>query len=310
MTDIFLGFDTSNYTTSAAIFGSGIIKSERKILDVKKGERGLRQSDALFAHVKNLPPLYRALMENTPKTIAAVGVSTRPRNVEGSYMPVFLAGSGFAHVAADTLGVPVFEFSHQDGHIMAGIVSGSHSELLEKPFLSVHLSGGTTEVLKSRYNGFCFDNEIIGGTKDISAGQLIDRVGVLLGMKFPCGRELEEKALCAEGRLKMKTSVSGGYVNFSGAETALSRLIKANPAEEICLAVLEHVGTALSKMLSELARASGIKDILIVGGVASDKIIKNILTEQVSARLFFAAPEYSADNAVGIAALAEKGYRK
>lgn len=307
--NIFLGFDTSNYTTSAALFGNGAIKSNRKILEVKKGARGLRQSDALFAHIKNLPNIYSELLENIQtKDIAAVGVSTKPRNAEGSYMPVFLAGKAFAYAAAESMGVPLYEFSHQDGHIMAGIVSGGHYELLEKTFLSVHLSGGTTEVLKSSYNKFCFNNEIVGGTKDISAGQLIDRIGVLLGMKFPCGKELEKYALNAAGKVKIKTSVTKGYVNFSGAETALARIINENDSEEICFAVLEHVGNALAKMLSNITESYGIEDILIVGGVASDKIIKDILINRVKARLYFASPEYSTDNAVGIAALAEKGY--
>jgi len=305
---ICLGFDTSNYTTSVAATEGSLVVSERKILDVKEGQRGLRQSDALFVHVKALPELYSRLMEKiNPERVSAVGVSTKPRNVEGSYMPVFPAGEGYARVVADTLGVPLMEFSHQDGHIMAGILSGRCEDLLEREFLSVHLSGGTTEVLKSRYNGYGFENEIVGGTKDISAGQLIDRIGVKLGLKFPCGRELEKMAVGAEGILKSKISVTDGYVNFSGAETAILKLAEENPPKEIAYTVLCNVGQALCKMLNNTVAKTGLRDILIVGGVASNTIIRKMLTTNVCADIYFATPEYSTDNAVGIAALAEKG---
>lgn len=302
---IFLGFDTSNYTTSVAGIDNGNIISKRKILEVKKGERGLRQSDALFQHIKNLPDLYRELSkEINLNEVEAVGVSVAPRNCEGSYMPVFLGGMGYAKVVADTLGVPLFEFSHQDGHIMAGILSCGNNELLKRPFLSLHLSGGTTELLKSRYNGHSFENEIIGGTKDISAGQLIDRVGVLLGLSFPCGAELEKLASPTE--LKFKTSVSGSYLNFSGAETMIMRETGNHENYEIAYATLSHVAEAISKILNNALKENNIKDILIVGGVSSNKLIREYLDKNVDGRIFYASRELSTDNAVGIAALVKE----
>ena len=259
-------------------------------------------------HIKALPDLYGELSKNIDiNRVSAVGVSTKPRNMEGSYMPVFLAGEGYARVVADTLGVPLMRFSHQDGHIMAGILSGNCSELLDCDFMSVHLSGGTTEILKSRYNGLSFDNEIIGGTKDISAGQLIDRTGVTLGLKFPCGRELEQMAKESLGKIKVKTSVSDGYVNFSGAETTILRMASENSPADVAYAALNNVGEALCKMLNNSVRLTGIKKILLAGGVASNAMLREMLNNAVSADLYFATPEFSTDNAVGVAALAEKG---
>ena len=308
---IYLGFDTSNYTTSVASCGDGGINSKRKILEVKKGERGLRQSDALFAHVKALPDLFRMLSSEIDMSdVRGIGISTKPRNVEGSYMPVFLAGQGYAQVVAATLGVDVYEFSHQDGHIMAGIISGKAQELLDGEFLSVHLSGGTTEILKSRYNGYNFDNDIIGGTKDISAGQLIDRTGVLIGLDFPCGKELEKLSEMAENKLRLKISVDGGYLNFSGAETALIKLVSQNTHADIAYAVLFHVADTLARVLNNSIFQTGIERILVVGGVASNKLIRTFLDENVRGRLYYAEPEYSTDNAVGVAALAAKGGEK
>lgn len=305
---IYLGFDTSNYTTSVSAVGDGFVKNERKILDVPEGKRGVRQSDAVFTHMKMLPQLYERIVDTVDLSeVAAVGVSTQPRRVEGSYMPVFLAGVGYAKVVSKTLNVPMFEFSHQDGHIMAGAMKSE--ELLKSEFLSVHLSGGTTEILKSRYNGDFFENEIVGGTKDISAGQLIDRIGVKLGLRFPCGRELEKLALKAERKISQKISVSEGYVNFSGAETAFLKNADKFSEEEIAFAVIMHVAEALCKMLNNVIKTSGIKNVLIVGGVASNTVIREYLCQNVCGVLKFASAELSSDNAVGIALLAKKKMR-
>ena len=298
-----LGFDTSNYTASAAWTNGKTDKSERQLLPVKEGERGIRQSDGLFHHVKILPDLFECL-DIDMKNVTAVGVSTRPRNVEGSYMPVFLAGHGFARMAAKTLGVPLYEFSHQDGHIMAGIYSCGAYELLEKPFLSVHLSGGTTEILRTEYDGLGFENEIIGGTKDISAGQFIDRVGVRMGMRFPAGKELEQLALSSSVGAKLPISTDDTMVSFSGVETKSAQIADKTKKEELALGVLECVRDTLTKAINNAIKLTSVRDILIVGGVASNSIIRKGFTEKLKGSVYFAKPEYSTDNAVGIAYLA------
>ena len=187
-----LGLDTSNYTTSVAVFDGSNGWNEGRLLDVRPGELGLRQSDALFQHVKRLPSLFEKLKEQgLLSDIRAVGASTRPRAVEGSYMPCFLAGTSQGQCLADTLGVPFFAHSHQQGHLAAAAWSAGHMELLDRPFLAWHLSGGTTELLKVEPDGYTVQAEIVGGTQDISAGQLIDRTGVLLGLQFPAGKALD-----------------------------------------------------------------------------------------------------------------------
>lgn len=303
---IYLGIDTSNYTASVAALDGGRLISKRRLLPVKAGERGIRQSDGVFHHVKILPELFWELAgETDTKNIAAVGVSTRPRNVEGSYMPVFLAGEGYARVIAGTLGVPLYCFSHQDGHIMAGIYSGGFYELFEEEFLSVHLSGGTTEILKSRFNGVNFENEIIGGTKDISAGQFIDRVGVRLALPFPAGKPLEELSKSANAALKLPVSVDGTYMSFSGIETKASRMADECDRAELALGVLSAVRDTLVKALNNASADTGIKKVLLVGGVASNGLIREGLTSGFNGETFFASRELSTDNAAGIAKLTE-----
>lgn len=300
-----LGFDTSNYTASTAWTDGMADKNIRQLLYVKEGERGIRQSDGVFQHMKLIPELFERLSAQIDMNyVKAVGVSTRPRTVEGSYMPVFLAGMGYARVVSNALGVPLYEFSHQDGHVMAGIYSCGCFELLEKDFLSVHLSGGTTEILKSRYEGRNFVHEIIGGTKDISAGQFIDRVGVKMGMQFPAGKALEQLALSADRAEKLPVSVDGTYMSFSGVETKASRMADECEKAPLALGVLETVRDTLIKSINNAIKETNTHNILVVGGVASNGIIRKGLTEQLDGEVHFAKAEYSTDNAVGIAYLA------
>ena len=300
-----LGFDTSNYTTSTAWTDGRADKNIRQLLYVKEGERGIRQSDGVFQHMKLMPQLFERLSAQIDMNdVRAVGVSARPRTVEGSYMPVFLAGMGYARVVSSALGVPLYEFSHQDGHVMAGIYSCGCFELLEKDFLSVHLSGGTTEILKSLYEGRNFVHEIIGGTKDISAGQFIDRVGVKMGMQFPAGKALEQLALSADRAEKLPVSVDETYMSFSGVETKASRMADECEKAPLALGVLKTVRDTLIKSINNAIKETNTHNILVVGGVASNGIIRQGLTERLDGDVHFAKAEYSTDNAVGIAYLA------
>lgn len=302
----FIGFDTSNYTTSISVYNGMDFTSSRKLLEVKHGERGLRQSDALFQHVKQLPKVMDRL--GALGEISAVGVSTRPRSVDGSYMPVFLAGVSFAKTAAAVLGVPLYEFSHQDGHIMAGIYSCNAYELLAESFLSVHISGGTTELLLTEYNGHSFDVKIVGGTKDISAGQVIDRVGVRMGLEFPCGKRLDQLYYEASDAPALPVSCKEGFFNFSGLETK-TESISASSAE-LAKGVIDAILETLVRAISFCIKRYDINRVLLVGGVASNSVLRKRLPERLDAETYFASTEMSSDNACGIAALAARAYKR
>lgn len=260
----------------------------------------------MFLHIKQLPELYKELTEKTDiRKARAVGVSVRPRNVDGSYMPVFTAGEAFAKVIADTLGAPLYTYSHQDGHIMAAVMSSERYDLLETRFLAVHLSGGTTEILTAEYDGHSFSQEIVGGTKDISAGQLIDRVGVAMGLSFPCGGELEEMADAAESMVKLPISTDGAYMNFSGTETKAIRMADTADRAELAKGVIDTIARTLAKTIGFAAERAGLCDVLLAGGVASNRYIKEFLKNNINANIYFAEPSLSADNAVGIAKLTQ-----
>ena len=310
MTDrkIILGIDTSNYTTSLALlYDDGeLIANIKKPLPVKTGERGLRQSDALFAHIKNIPLVMEEMRYCLGgRSIAAVGVSTRPRSVEGSYMPCFLAGLSIADSIGSALSVPVYSFSHQCGHIMAAIYSSGNDEFLSgKEFCAFHVSGGTTEMLKVKFNGKAFDTELVGGTADLNAGQAIDRIGVYIGLPFPAGPAMEMLALSNKEKITYKKpKIADMKVNLSGVENMAIKMFDATGNKELTSAfVLDYIASALELLADKYKEINGETNYLFAGGVMSNSIIKQRLNEKFSAS--FAEPAFSADNAVGIAALA------
>ena len=223
----FFGIDTSNYRTSAALFDSETMqwKNSGRLLEVPEGRIGLRQSDALFQHVLHLPARIDALEAGFGKNLRAIAASTRPRAVEGSYMPCFLAGAGQARSMAHALDVPFYEVSHQQGHLAAAALSANALDLLRQPFLAWHLSGGTTELLHVKPEGKLFSAEIIGGTDDLAAGQLIDRAGNLLHLPFPSGAQLEQLAnQCEEPEKPFRPKVMDFHFSLSGAQNKIEQL--------------------------------------------------------------------------------------
>ncbi len=308
----FVGIDTSNYTTSAAICTAEgrIVANFKAPLPVRSGECGLRQSDAVFAHVKNLPHLMDLLRDALfDYTVCAVGCSTRPREEADSYMPCFLAGKAAAHTFAAPLQIPVCEFSHQDGHIMAAAYSSGASEkLLQAPFAAFHVSGGTTEVLYviPREDGFSV--KIIGETADLNAGQAIDRVGVMMGLQFPCGKEMESLAAKYVGKLpRPHVCVRDGNCNLSGLQNLAEKLWKEtqDPAA-VSAYVFSFIGETLRCMTENVDLQFSNIPIVYAGGVMSNRGLQKLLG--VRSNTYFAEPQFSADNAAGIALLCRKHF--
>lgn len=301
---VFLGIDTSNYTTSAAIFDTenGMIHS-KKLLPVKSGECGLRQSDAVFHHVQQLPEVIEQIFAEYKGKIDAIGVSSKPRDVEGSYMPCFTVGLSTAKILSEVMNVPIYTFSHQSGHIAAALFSAKKYELFNKKFLAFHVSGGTTEaVLVTPDKEKVFSTELIAKTLDLNAGQVIDRTGVMLGLSFPCGREIEKLALKNTEKVTAKATLKGFDCCLSGVENICRRMYEAGETKEkISATCLLYVEKALDEMCSRLINKFGKIPVLFAGGVVSNSIIKAHLSTKYNA--YFAQPEFSADNAAGIAFL-------
>ena len=298
-----IGIDTSNYTTSIAFFDGMEGENCSRLLPVRQGELGLRQSDAVFAHIKSLPELSGRLFSHVdPTSITAVGVSTRPRAVEGSYMPCFMVGYSHGKMLSDCLGVPLIEVSHQQGHVAASLWSADHLELMDQPHLAWHLSGGTTELLLVEPEGKNVRCTRIGGTTDISAGQLIDRTGQLLELPFPSGKHLD--ALSKEATLKEAFQVKCANMEFSlsGVQNKVQQFHASHgiPAETAGYA-LRCVAKAVYRATEQALKAYPGLRVVFSGGVASNSMLREVIAPLDPV---FSQPQFSTDNAMGVAVLA------
>ena len=296
-----IGFDTSNYTTSIAYFDGKSGTNCSKLLPVKEGALGLRQSDAVFHHTQSLPELSGRLFSGLDMgKITAVGVSTRPRAVEGSYMPCFTVGYSHGKLLADALGVPLYTFSHQQGHIAASLWSAGRLDLMQEPHLAWHLSGGTTELLYVTPDGKNVSCEKIGGTSDISAGQLIDRAGQLLGLPFPAGRHLDSLSASCDAREHFRVKCPDLTFSLSGVQNKVNLYFKTHSLEQTASYAIHSVAYAvLTATENALNKYPGLP-VVFSGGVASNSVLRRIV-EPIGP--IFCEPKYSADNAMGIAVL-------
>lgn len=349
----YLGIDTSNYKTSVAVVDDegNVISDCRKFLEVKKGERGIRQSEALFQHVNNLPGVIKEAVAaltadnhvnrtealNTESetgsfelkkvkrdfNIKAVAVSSRPRPLKGSYMPAFLAGVSVGKSVATAMGIPVYEFSHQEGHV-AAVKRGLRLENPER-FIAFHFSGGTTEAVMvtnpaSRegedVNRNVTTYEIVGGSRDISYGQLLDRIGVAVGFRFPCGEEMD-KIACAEATRGIKIpkiKCKDGYINLSGQEAHCLRRLKENGdlrpenVNGLIFALFEEITSSMSEITEYLAKKYDVRDFIYAGGVSSSSFVRKKLKCDGNCNIHFGEPELATDNAVGTALLGRERY--
>ena len=309
----FLGIDTSNYTTSAALYfpDNGQIIQKKMLLPVKPGEKGLRQSDAVFHHTVQLPKIIGELFSEADKPeVCGIGVSEKPRNAEGSYMPCFLCGTGLAESLSVVMNIPVYRTSHQTGHILAALFSAGRFDLIGKKFIAFHVSGGTTDCLLCEPDAESIIRITeLSSSLDLKAGQAVDRCGVMLGLRFPCGAELEKLAEKSKRTYKIKSKLRDGCCSLSGVENKCAKMLEnGEPAEDIARFCLESVLSAIEAMTEYELLKNPCEDVVYAGGVMSNKIIRNRLECRFNAS--FAAPEFSCDNAAGTAvyaALSVKG---
>lgn len=322
---MFLGIDTSCYTTSLAVVdeNGNLVEDKRIVLPVAQGQKGLQQSTALFYHLENLPLLLEQICKNVKgRELRAIAASQKPCPREDSYMPVFRAGFTLGQNLAAVLDIPLIKSTHQEGHLAAGLWS-ARADLAS--FLALHLSGGTTELLlveRKNNKPLRYEVQVIGRALDIPAGQLVDRVGVAMGLPFPAGPALEQVAAQQDEKssgenkpeqLIIPSAVKGYDMSFSGAETQAKKYLseKCFP-QEIARAVEKCIATTLEKVTRKAVKETGIKDVLVVGGVASNNYIRRRLQRRlehraVGARLYFPEGCYSRDNAVGISVIARSG---
>ncbi len=310
-----LGLDTSAYTTSLALVDQdeNLIYERRIPIPVKEGQLGLRQSEAVFAHIRNVPLLWSEWRtESKPDQIRAVSVSDRPRPLEHSYMPVFKVGESFGLFLAQTMGLDYFYSSHQEGHIMAGLWSAAAGNGL---YLVVQASGGTTEILSAEeVESGWLRTAFIGGTADLNAGQFIDRIGSGMNLPFPAGPHLESLACKSAGKLpRLPQAVKGVEISFSGPASEAERLLKRGcPPENLARAVEICIADSFNLAVSGAWNdTQGYTGLLVVGGVSANSFIRNRISSFFKGKaVYFAERRHGGDNAVGQAVTACRRLRQ
>lgn len=302
----YLGIDTSNYTTSCAVYkeGEGIVVSKKQLLPVAENARGLRQSDAVFHHSRNLPDMLQEVLSEFPPP-DAVSASYAPRDVYQSYMPCFTVGTGYSKAIASALKIPRYEFSHQAGHIAAAVYSADVPELIGREFIAFHFSGGTTDALlvePDRDRVFRIKN--VFTSLDLKAGQAVDRVGVMLGLSFPAGAQLERLAKQSEKRYNVKLFFRDGNVSLSGIENKCADMLSKGADKcDTARYCIDAIRCCAYDMCVNMRRSFGSLPVLYAGGVMSDSIIRDDILSRTG-DCYFAKPEFSADNGAGTAYLA------
>lgn len=307
----YLGIDTSCYTTSVAVIGEdgSLLSEARQILSVKPGRCGLQQSEMVFQHTRNLPLLMEKALQSDDIEICGVGVSGCPRPIADSYMPAFLAGVSAAKSIAAVSKIPLYTISHQENHMEAGMWSAGGPKA--ERFLMLHASGGTTDMLLAQKEADGrYLLEQIGGSMDLHAGQFIDRVGVALGLQFPTGPELEKLAETADYMTELPVSVRKLQVSLSGPATAALRKLQTGEDKAALARGVEYaLAETFARMLRNGAAAYDAADVLLVGGVASNKFIRAHVEEKLqkrNIRLWVPEARFSCDNASGCAAYARR----
>jgi N6-L-threonylcarbamoyladenine synthase len=309
MTKYYIGIDTSAYTTSLAVIDewNNIVLDMRKVLEVKEGKKGLRQQEAVFQHINNLPILIESMTNKIDVfDIVTISCSNKPRNIKDSYMPVFMVGKGQAFILSKVLGTKYKEFSHQEGHIGAGMMNGNLKD--EVKFISLHISGGTTELLLVENHKDNLKVEIIGGSLDLSVGQLIDRVGVQLGLSFPCGKKMDEMSQLGNAlNLNVPINIKDDtWFNLSGMENYFKDLIKHYPyrSEDVFATLFNTIAFFIYKIIINSCIQYDIDNVLITGGVASNKFLRQYLKDKLNKEkisTYFPKMELCTDNGIGVA---------
>lgn len=309
MTEYVLGIDTSAYTTSIALVDAKtyeIAADKRRVLSVPLGQKGLRQQDAVFQHLKNFQELYSEINAEM-KNISTVAVSSRPRNVDGSYMPVFTVGQNYGKIIAKTLNCSYIEYSHQENHIAASLIE-QYKEINDN-ILAIHISGGTTEFLSAKKAQKGYSSEIVGGSKDITFGQLIDRMGTAMEFPFPCGIHMEKLIanIPLADNLKLPAIKGDAFINLSGMENYFNNLYLLNKysKEAIIFSLFKYIADCILHIIKKIQFDYEFKTIIITGGVASNNIIRDFVLKQLNEefKVIFPSNENSSDNAVGLAYL-------
>jgi len=310
----YLGIDTSSCATSAAVYDStsgSVLGSVKINLQIKDGDLGMQQNDAIFLHTQNVSELMEQLTFQTDiSQFDAVGVSVRSSDENDSYMPAFLAGQAIASAIAAVMKVPVYEFSHQAGHIMSSLFGTNFYQEIQKDFLAFHVSSGTTDALLCSLNAGSLTITELGTSLDIHAGQVIDRVGRMIGLRFPSGEQMDELAEKSNTYDLANPVLKGCNCCLAGLENQCKTIYRRTHDREYiaryCLNSIAAVILSMSRILK--VKYLDLSDIVYAGGVMSSTVIRKFIMGSVNNARFTKPAWLSGDNAVGVSILAARSH--
>ena len=310
-TPVVIGFDTSNYRTSvAAVTLDGeILVNHRELLPVSSGERGLRQSDAVFAHIRQLRNSEEALREKLKGTwIAAVAASTKPRDGGESYMPVFQVGHTAGSMMAAALAFSGFRYLHSRQQTdFYHSLPVSRTRLFLAVNLNSFLIAAVPCLLMSLVSAMIIQISTGAATcVPWALGQTCLQLCFFLGF---CMTALLAVVKGKSGAL-LGVSLENGDLtcHLSGAETKVQQWIREGSMarEDMAREIYDLLARTLVRMLKAGAEKSGCREALVTGGVAASALLRQLMAERKAKtrgcpEIVFGRPEMSGDNAVGVA---------
>ena len=313
-----LAIESSCDDTAAAVLKNNKVLSNvvaRQSIHEEFG--GVVPELASRAHQQNIVPVIDVALKKvnvTKQQLSAIAFTQGP-----GLMGSLLVGASFAKSMAMMLNIPLIAVNHMHAHILAHFIDEEEFDKPEFPFLALTISGGHTQIVK--VNDF-FDMEIIGETTDDAVGEAFDKTAKILGLPYPGGPLIDQ--LAKDGNPKRflftKPKVKGLNFSFSGLKTQILYFVQKNIVEnpnfieenknDICASVQQIIIDILMEKLKMAVEETGIKQIVIGGGVSANSGIRETLKnaeKKYGWKTFVPKFEYTTDNAAMIGIV---GYQK
>lgn len=314
MNTIILGIESSCDDTSAAVIRDGYLLSNVVASQaVHESYGGVVPELASRAHQQNIVPVVHEALRRagvTKEELSAVAFTRGP-----GLMGSLLVGVSFAKGFARSLGIPMVDVNHLNGHVLAHFiqVEGEETEQPQFPFLCLLVSGGNSQIiLVKAYN----DMEILGQTIDDAAGEAIDKCSKVMGLGYPGGPIIDR--LARQGNPKAftfsKPHIPGLDYSFSGLKTSflysLKNWLKEDPdfiahhQEDLAASLEATVVDILMEKLRKAAKQCGIRQVAVAGGVSANNGLRNAFREHAAKygwKIFIPKFSYTTDNAAMIA---------
>jgi N6-L-threonylcarbamoyladenine synthase len=294
--------------STAHTFGCSIVDSKGRVLSDERGiykapeGSGIHPREASRHHIEASSSIFQRSLQSagvTMKDVDVVGYSAGP-----GLGPCLRVGAVVARTVAGFYKKPLVPVNHALGHLELGaVLTGAFDPLV------LLVSGGHTMILAFSHGRW----RVFGETLDLTVGQLLDQFGRALGFASPCGGRIEQLAVQSAGRyMQLPYVVKGNDVSFSGLLTAAVKLAGNAETANACYSLQETAFAMLAEVVERALSFTGKKEMMIVGGVAANKRLAEMLEAACSrqgAKLFVCPLKFAGDNGAQIAWTAIQEYQ-